>query len=90
MSDVAIELPPFDAGHKAAIRECRFKTTDVARTMAIVYDADELRVKATGLIYSRYERAPRSQPGLYDYEARSADERVVAFVASLSATPGAA
>ena len=84
-SDEAIELPPFDHGHKSAIRECRFKTVNVARTVAIIYDADELRIKATGCDYSRYERARIATPGVYDYEARSADERIIEFVAGLSA-----
>jgi hypothetical protein len=84
MSEAAIELPPFEHGHKQAIRECRFKAVNVARTTAIVYDADELRIRATGLQYARYERAPVGNPGVYDFEARSGDERVVEFVAGLA------
>ena len=83
MSAAEIELPPFDPGHKQAIRECRFKTVNRARTVAIVIDADELRIRATGLRYSRFERAPQAAPGVFDYEATSADERVIAFVAGL-------
>jgi hypothetical protein len=81
-ADTAPALPSFEHSHKQALRECRFVTTNVTRTVALVYDADELRIRATGLTHTRYERAP----GVYDYEARSSDARVIEFVASLAST----
>jgi len=84
MSEQEVELPPFDHGRKQAIRECRFKTVNMTRTQAIIYDADELRIRATGPRYSRYERARWSAPGVFDHEAHSGDERVIEFVAGLA------
>jgi hypothetical protein len=73
----------FDEGHKRAIRECRFKTVNLARGQAIILDADELRIRATGCSVTRCERAPLAAPGVYEYEARSGDPRVIAYVESL-------
>ena len=83
MSEAEIELAPFEHGHKQAIRECRFKTVNLAHTTAIVYDSDELRIRATGLAFTAYRPAPQADPHRWDYEARSADERVIDFVAAL-------
>jgi hypothetical protein len=79
--DTEVELPPFTPGMRQAIRECRFKTTNALRTVAIIYDADLAKIQATGCQSTRYERAPQSAPGVYDYEARSSDPRVIEFVA---------
>ena len=84
MPDLTL-VPSLTPDQKEAIRECRFKTTNVAREVALVYDADLARIEATGLIFTRYKRAPQGNPGMYDYEARSGDPEVVAFVASLPA-----
>jgi hypothetical protein len=80
-----VELPPFTEDMCAAIRECRFKTVNLAHTIAIVYDADEARMQANGLNFTAYRPAQVSEPHRWDYEGRSGDERVVEFVAGLRA-----
>jgi hypothetical protein len=82
--DLPVELPPFTEDMRAAIRECRFKTVNHARTTAIVYDADRARMEATGLQFTAWRRAPMSEPSLWDHEGRSGDPRVIEFVAGLA------
>jgi hypothetical protein len=77
------ELAPFTEDMRAAIRECRFKTVNIAHTQAIVYDADQARMEATGLQFTAYRPAQLSEPTRWDHEGRSADERVIEFVAGL-------
>lgn len=88
--DAEVELPPFTDDMRAAIRECRFKTVNQLRTIAIVYDADKARLEATGLNFTAYRPAPLAEPHRWDHEGRSADPRVVEFVAALSRSPRAA
>lgn len=81
--DLPIEVP-FTEGMRRAIRECRFKTTNQARTFAWVLDSDRARMEATGMEFAAFRPAPDSDPSRWDHEARSADSRVVEFVASLA------
>jgi hypothetical protein len=83
IDDDEVELPPFTQEMREAIRECRFKTTNLARTQALVYDNDKARMEATGLDFTAYRPAQIAEPHRWDHEGRSADPRVIEFVAGL-------
>ena len=80
-----IELPVynFTDAHREAIKRARFKTTNVGRTWAIVYDADAELMAQTGFTCKSFEGALRAAAGVYDHEARAFEPEVVEFVAGL-------
>jgi hypothetical protein len=66
------ELAEVTDGQLRALRELRFVTVNVARTIAYGYDADPRRVEAVGFGALRFPRAP----GVWDCQFMSTHPRI--------------
>ena len=76
----AFEYEPLSDDAKAAIRECRYKSANMAHTWALLIDTREEIFDRIGLGRTWYER----YPGVREAEAQTANPEIVALCVELN------